>query len=70
MDELQDTLHKFEKASADLRAATEKMNPSDPRSVRITLVVAKRVRTTSNLLVRALARTRDNLHSQEADNKS
>ena len=70
MDELQEVLHKFDKAASDLDAAVLKLDPDDERSVRLTLGVAKRVRRESNLVVRALARVRDDLHSQEANNKS
>jgi len=65
MDELQEALHKFEKASGDLDAALAKLNPEDETSLRITLGVAKRVRTASTLLVKRLAQARDTLQDQE-----
>ena len=70
MDELQEAFHKFEKSAHELEWAGDCLNADDERSVALTLGVAKRVRRNSNILVRELARARDNLHSQEADNKS
>lgn len=66
MNDLDEVIHKFEKAADDFQSASDKMNPDDPTSVRITLGVAKRVRTASNLLVRALARQRDKSQPTEA----
>ena len=68
MSELQEALHKFERVAEDLRRM--KVDHGDPNSISIALGLAKRVRRESTVLVRELARTRDNLHSQEADNKS
>jgi 3-hydroxy-3-methylglutaryl CoA synthase len=70
MDELQEALHKFEKAADALGQTASRVSESDEDSIRIALGQAKRVRRESNVVVRALARIRDNLHSQEADNKS
>ena len=70
MDELHRAADKLDRAARDLDAAVAKLDPDDERSIRLTLGVAKRVRRDSNLLVRAIARIRDDLHTQEGDNKS
>ena len=72
MDELQETLHKFDREVDHLRVATSQIDRDDPdpNAVNIALGVAKRVRRQSNLAVRVIARIRDDLHTQEGDNKS
>jgi hypothetical protein len=71
MDELH-LMDKFEREVDHLAVAVSKIDPDDPdpHAVNIALGQAKLVRRQSNLVVRALARFRDNLHSQEANNKS
>jgi len=67
-----DELDKLVREVDHLRVATSQIDRDDPdpNAVNIALGVAKRVRRQSNLTVRALARIRDDLHTQEGDNKS
>lgn len=69
MDELQETLHKFDRAAAGLGVAINQIDTADPDpdAINIALAQAKKVRRESNIVVRALARLRDHRHSQEAD---
>lgn len=71
MDELHH-MDKFAREVSHLQVAVDQIDPDDPdpNAVSIALGQAKHVRRQSNLLVRALARFRDNLHTQEGDNKS
>lgn len=61
MDELHHALDKFERATDHLVQITERIDPDDPDLARVAIALgtAKRVRRESNLLVRALARLRD-----------
>jgi hypothetical protein len=63
MDELHQTLDKFERASGRLKQVAARIDPDepDPHRVDIALAEAKRVRREANLVTRALARLRDQL---------
>lgn len=73
-------MHELQREAQKLAQETERLarflifkidaDDPDPNAINIALGQAKRVRRASNVVVRELARTRDNLHSQEADNKS
>lgn len=58
---MQHELDKFERAADHLIQVTERIDPDDPEPARVEIALgqAKRVRRESNLLVRALARLRD-----------
>ncbi len=68
MDELHRLLDKFEIETHKLLQAAERIDPDelDPNAVKIALHQSKRVRRESNLVVRELARIRDELQPEEA----
>jgi hypothetical protein len=64
MDELHHHLDKFARTADHLTQIAERIEPDDPNvqhQISLALAEAKRVRRESNLLVRALARLRDQL---------
>jgi hypothetical protein len=73
MDELQQAMHKFERENAHLLRIMEEIEPlvaegeriiAEVDRISLALASAKRVRTASTVLVRALARHRDQLQPQ------
>lgn len=70
MDELQEALHKFERENEHLLRAMEIVEQVEPiiayvEQIELALAAAKRVRSASTVLVRALARHRDQLQPWE-----
>lgn len=65
MDELQEVLHKFERETDHLLHLTDEHGGFTDEYIDLALSQAKRVRRESTLLVRALARHRDQLQPKE-----
>ena len=61
MNELHRATDKFEEANRRLETVLGRIDPNNPDEVGLALAEAKRVRRESNILVRALARLRDQL---------
>lgn len=67
MDDLHRHTDKIERAANHLTQITERLDPDalDPHRIALALSEAKRVRRESNLVVRVLARLRDQLQPEE-----
>lgn len=57
--------HRLHQDASHLKAQVDKLDEDDPIAVSLALSTAKKVRRTSNLVVRQLAAIRDQLQSQE-----